>query len=206
MKNILHKDLLIIPILDYSDDPSTWLSELQALFNQVLSKDLQILISVIDKHLKIDWEPELHEFIQLCLRSLCLKYDLSLIYLNSFNSTRLIELVSYLLNLPLKINQKFSIEPIFIDELIIPKSFDTWGKISTLSDLIKPEEEINSWNLTDKNNLIIKYEKIIPISKKITKKPEKKELKEIETVSLNQFLSKLYDETKSNKIANILGK
>lgn len=209
------KDLLVIPLLDYSENPHGWLKDIHVLLNKLNpiksdDKKIEILIAVTNKQSKIDWDPEIHEYIQLCLRSISLIHQCSIIYVKSNQRDQsTTELISFLLKLPIRINQKLKIEPRFVDDLLISKGTDTWGKIGTLSDIIDPEKESRNWDLDNANNKFIQnYESIVPLAKaeRLTKNKQLDGTVQ-ESVSLDQFLQNMYEKRAKNSIvASVLSR
>jgi hypothetical protein len=113
------------------------------------------------------------------------------------------------LKLPIRINQKLKIEPRFVDDLLISKGTDTWGKIGTLSDIIDPEKESRNWDLDNANNKFIQnYESIVPLAKaeRLTKNKQLDGTVQ-ESVSLDQFLQNMYEKRAKNSIvASVLSR
>ncbi|KAH3671819.1 hypothetical protein WICMUC_004537 [Wickerhamomyces mucosus] len=153
-------NLLVVHLLDYNENPTNWLFDLQIWTNalkDVLKRDFELLNVVLNKRLYIDIEQEIHEFIQLNLRIVSLKYNSSLIY-DSLSSeySNTIALISYLLKIPVKELKPTDVKPNFTDysSLLIPKGADDISKISTLNS--EAGDLADKWDSSDSNNTLIK--------------------------------------------------
>lgn len=217
-------NLLVIPLLDYTDNPHSWLNSLRAwlftiyeIFNGNELRSAQpkntdkvsdniplgvpVLIIVTNSETRPDWEHSIVEFIQAVLRIIALKHSTSLIYTSLLRSDpRILQLISSLLDIETtqKLQQKLESNLVDHTEILVPVGVDSWGKIQTISDELNPQDLAEEWNLADKHNqLIEKYQSIVPdlVIPSKSKTTHNESDQTIQDISYQEFLIKLYDQT-----------
>lgn len=138
-------DLLLIPLLDYTDNPHSWLTFLRSWLSTVHSlffkenfddlqnlyttqhKNLeegvydiplgvQVLIIVANTETRPDWEHSIVEFIQSVLRIIALKHGTSLLFTSLLRADpRIIQLISNLLDIEITQKLQNTLEPNLVD-------------------------------------------------------------------------------------------
>ncbi len=138
-------DLLVIPILDYTENPHTWIRSLRlwlsvtrSIFFKGSDEDLlpvyktkyanlddgvyssplgmECLILVVNTESRPDWEHWIFEYIQFVLRIICLKHGCSLLYTSLLRADpRIIQLISALLGIEVTHKVQQKLEPNLVD-------------------------------------------------------------------------------------------
>lgn len=208
LRKIEKKDLLVVPLFDYRDDPNQWLRTLNTWLSltddTIQVQELNCLIVTLNRGTVVDWDQDIHEYIQLSLRSVALIHGFSVIYTTG-EFQQMLENVATLLKLPFKESFIPLLKPYMVDyqEFFIPRGSDSWTKINALSEEINAESEAKYWKLDDpENDYITKYESIVPsVQKKVVKKKKKKEptKERVPPMKYQQFLDAMWEKQRLRK-------
>jgi hypothetical protein len=206
MKQINLDDFLFVPLLDYTENPKNWLRMLSiwtTLLDHILEKrKFNTMMAVLNRGSRIDWDQDIHEYIQLSLRSISFSYDWSILYTRKEYS-KLLETVASLMEIQFNESFRPQIRSFDVDyqEFFIPSSADSWTKISALSETIDPEKLVQLWEHSEPDNEYIKnYESIVPGAPAESGKSNKKsEHQKPKVQKYRQFLESLYERQQQKK-------
>lgn len=143
--NIDSKDFLVVPLMDYMENPHSWMRSLRSwlltfqeiypieneevLLEEYRSKHknyedgvysyplgINILLLVVNTETRPDWEHSIFEYIQYVLRIISLKHGCSILYTSLLRTdTRIIQLISNLLGIEISHKAMSKLEPNLVD-------------------------------------------------------------------------------------------
>ncbi|CDR41800.1 CYFA0S08e00166g1_1 [Cyberlindnera fabianii] len=128
---LVGKPDLCVYVFDYNDDPHTWIDSI----SKTPCTEGPVLILVVNQSkVNVLIEQDVHEAIQLALRTVCLKEGYSLLYTSD------IKLIRKVVTAKLSGSSLGSIAMSDYRDMFLDAGTDSWPKIAALAEGVTPEE------------------------------------------------------------------